>query len=79
MECACNGFKDRQDYIDYLKKISNFLEEDGILLLSVDNWLGLKYFCGARESHGSNAFERSSHYITLMAPVVIRLTERLEY
>ena len=62
LERACNGSKNRQDYVDYLKKVFRLLKEDGILLLSVDNRLGLKYFCGARESHGGNAFEGINSY-----------------
>lgn len=62
MERACGGSSDRNDYAQYLKKVSGLLKEDGILLVAVDNRLGLKYFCGAKESHGGKAFEGISHY-----------------
>lgn len=62
MERACQGSKDRNDYASYLKKISRLLKPDGKLLLAVDNRLGLKYFCGAKESHGGKAFEGIAHY-----------------
>lgn len=62
MERACGGSGDRNDYAGYLKKVSGLLKEDGRLLLAVDNRLGLKYFCGAKESHGGKPFEGISHY-----------------
>lgn len=62
MERACGGSADRNDYARYLKKVSGLLKEDGVLLLAVDNRLGLKYFCGAKESHGGKAFEGIAHY-----------------
>ena len=62
LERACGGSKNREDYVEYLKKIFALLKKDGILLLAADNRLGLKYFCGARESHGGNAFEGINHY-----------------
>lgn len=62
MERACGGSNDRNDYARYLKKVSGLLKEDGVLLLAVDNRLGLRYFCGAKESHGGRAFEGISNY-----------------
>lgn len=62
MERACQGSMNRKAYVSYLKKISELLEPDGTLLLSADNRLGLKYFCGAKESHGGKAFEGIAHY-----------------
>lgn len=62
LERACQGSRNRQDYEEYLKKVSGLLKEDGILLLAADNRLGLQYFCGARESHGGKPFEGIAHY-----------------
>lgn len=62
MERACGGSSDRNDYVRYLKKVSGLLKEDGILLLAVDNRLGLRYFCGEKESHGGKPFEGISRY-----------------
>lgn len=62
MERACGGSGDRNDYAQYLKKVSGLLKEGGCILLAVDNRLGLKYFCGAKESHGGKPFEGISHY-----------------
>lgn len=38
-------------YEDYLSNIAGFLKEDGILLVAIENRLGLKYFAGAPEDH----------------------------
>ena len=62
LERVCKGSWIRRDYADYLKKVSGLLKEDGLLLMAVDNRLGLKYFCGARESHGGKAFEGIDNY-----------------
>lgn len=34
-----------------LKKAKSFLKEDGLLILAIENQLGLKYFCGSAEDH----------------------------
>ncbi len=62
LERACGGSQNRHDYEEYLKKVSGLLKEDGILLVAVDNRLGLQYFCGAKESHGGKPFEGIAHY-----------------
>ena len=62
LERVCGGTSDRRAYSAYLKKVSGLLKEDGVVLLAVDNRLGLKYFCGAKESHGREAFEGIGHY-----------------
>jgi len=36
---------------DYLLKAKSFLKEDGILILAIENKLGLKYFSGLPEDH----------------------------
>lgn len=38
-----------------LKKAKAFLKEDGILIVAIENQLGLKYFCGAHEDHMGQA------------------------
>lgn len=44
-------------YSDYIKKVSEYLKEDGLFLISVENRFGLKYFCGAKEPHTNHAFD----------------------
>lgn len=62
LERSCQGSQNRNDYIAYLRKLSELLKADGKLLMAVDNRLGLKYFCGAKESHGGKAFEGIARY-----------------
>ena len=62
LERVCGGSSERKEYSAYLKKVSGLLRENGVILLAVDNRMGLKYFCGAQESHGRPAFEGIGHY-----------------
>lgn len=62
LERACGGSSDRKSYAEYLKKVSAHLREDGILLLAVDNRMGLRYFCGAKEPHVNRAFDGIRRY-----------------
>lgn len=62
LERACGGSGERQEYVNYLKKVYSLLDADGILLLAVNNRMGLRYFCGAREPHGGGAFAGINHY-----------------
>ncbi len=62
LERACGGSSDRKRYAEYLKKAQALLKEDGILLLAVDNRMGLRYFCGAKEPHVNRAFDGIRRY-----------------
>ena len=62
LERACGGSPDRGRYVGYLKKVSTLLKKDGVLLAAVDNRMGLRYFCGAKEPHVGRAFEGIAHY-----------------
>ena len=62
LERACGGSKDSRQYVDYLKSMSGLLKEDGILLVSVENRFGLKYFCGVKEPHSGKVFDGINHY-----------------
>ncbi|OWT33807.1 hypothetical protein BGI41_00385 [Methanobrevibacter sp. 87.7] len=42
-----------QDYLNYLK---SFLKEDGVIIIAINNRLGLKYFAGFREEHTNQLF-----------------------
>ena len=59
---VCGGREGKEGYADYLKKLSGLLREDGRLLVSVDNRLGLRYFCGAKEPHTNRAFDGLNRY-----------------
>ena len=62
LERACGGSKDSRQYVDYLESMSGLLKEDGILLVSVENRFGLKYFCGVKEPHSGKVFDGINHY-----------------
>ena len=38
-------------YLDFLKRIKQYLKPNGKLLLAIENQFGLKYWCGAKEDH----------------------------
>lgn len=45
-------YMDAPDPIQYLLKIAkSFLKDDGLLIIAIENQLGLKYFCGSAEDH----------------------------
>ena len=50
-EYAMSFTAGERPYKDFLSYIAGFLKEDGILLIAIENRLGLKYFAGAPEDH----------------------------
>lgn len=40
----------------FLKKVKGYLKKDGILLVSIENKLGAKYFSGCKEDHNTQMF-----------------------
>ncbi|MBQ7515434.1 MAG: class I SAM-dependent methyltransferase [Schwartzia sp.] len=53
---AANGAWSPAPYADYLKSLLAYLKPQGRLLLAMDNRLGLKYFCGARDPYSDDPF-----------------------
>jgi glycosyltransferase involved in cell wall biosynthesis/SAM-dependent methyltransferase len=49
-------------YPTFISEASVFLKEDGCMLLSIENRLGLKYFAGAKEDHYSTLFAGLNQY-----------------
>jgi SAM-dependent methyltransferase len=41
----------------FLESCTKFLKPDGILIIAIENRLGLKYWCGAREDHNGKYFD----------------------
>ena len=37
--------------LNLLKKVNGFLKKNGLLIIAIENQLGLKYFCGSPEDH----------------------------
>ncbi len=62
LERACCGSKERSAYVEYLTKLKELLKPGGILLLSVENRMGIKYFCGAGEPHTQRSFDGINGY-----------------
>ena len=57
LETSYGGSNDLAAYARFLKSIRKFLRPDGILLIAVENRLGLKYFCGARTPYDGLPFK----------------------
>lgn len=49
-------------YGTFLRKCASFLKEDGVLLIAIENRLGLKYFSGAPEDHTEGYMEGLQGY-----------------
>ena len=56
-EYAGSFTKEGQPYQTFLRRCAGFLKEDGVLLVAIENRLGLKYFAGAPEDHTGNYME----------------------
>ncbi|WP_310830423.1 methyltransferase [Paenibacillus pedocola] len=55
-----------QPYTEFLKKISKFLAPNGKLLIAIENRLGLKYWCGAKEDHTNIRYDGINGYPSSM-------------
>lgn len=56
-EYAASFTEGETPYRTFLRKCMGFLKEDGVLLVAIENRLGLKYFSGAPEDHTGNYME----------------------
>ena len=56
LEYASQFTQTDNPYSDFLKKIKTMLSEDGVILLAIENRLGLKYFSGSNEDHLGQSF-----------------------
>lgn len=51
-------------YLAFLESLEKFLKEDGILLIAIENRIGLKYINGAPEDHTNTLFDGINNYPT---------------
>lgn len=56
------GTDDISAYADFLKKLSLLLKEQGKILFTIENRLGIKYFCGVKEKYSNTAFMGINRY-----------------
>lgn len=50
-------------YLDMLKKLKQYLKENGKLIIAIENKMGLKYWNGAPEDHTGNIYDSLNDYI----------------
>lgn len=51
-----DGSTEHEPYVKYLKYLQEFLSPHGRVLIAVDNRLGLKFFCGAKDPYTGEPF-----------------------
>lgn len=62
LENQFEGSNNRKLYTGYLEQAGRLLCPNGRLLIAADNRYGIKYFCGAPESHTNRPFDGINHY-----------------
>lgn len=60
---AYHAFDGCEDEVETLKKWMNYLDDDGHLLLVVENRFGLKYFCGAKDPYTGVCYDGINNYL----------------
>lgn len=49
-------------YLSFLSNIKKYLKEDGVLIVAIENKLGLKYWSGSKEDHTGEFFDSIQNY-----------------
>lgn len=62
LEYASYMVESNDPYVDFLKKSVKHLEDNGRILLAIENRLGLKYFSGSKEDHTGKYFSGLNNY-----------------
>lgn len=50
-------YEDENPYRTFLRNVASKLNDNGVVILAIENKLGLKYFAGAREDHTGGEFD----------------------
>lgn len=58
----CDGSKELQDYVYYLRNLGSFLNDRGVILLAVDNRLGVQFLCGKPAPSTGMPFDTLMNY-----------------
>lgn len=59
----------KNPFVDFLKRIKEYLKPEGKLLIAIENKYGLKYFAGACEDHTGRMYDGIEGYINSDAKV----------
>jgi 2-polyprenyl-3-methyl-5-hydroxy-6-metoxy-1,4-benzoquinol methylase len=62
LEYAGKFYGGKAPYKSFLSRIKEFLKPDGALILAIENKIGIKYLCGAKEDHTEKIFESIHNY-----------------
>lgn len=62
LEYAGRFTKGENPYVDFLAKCRSFLKPNGVLIIAIENRLGMKYFSGALEDHTGKLFDGITDY-----------------
>lgn len=62
LEYAALYTETNSPYVTFLKNIKKFLKRDGVLIIAIENKLGLKYWAGSREDHTGDFFDSLQNY-----------------
>lgn len=62
LEYAGSYMGEQDPYRELLELVGSLLQEDGEVLIAIENRLGLKYFAGCREDHTGRAYEGIEGY-----------------
>lgn len=62
LEYAALMFRGSDPYVEFLCILKNLLKPDGVILLAIENRIGLKYFAGSKEDYLGTLFSGLSGY-----------------
>ena len=62
LEYAASFISGKDPFVSFLQQVRSFLKPGGVLLLAIENRLGLKYFAGCAEDHTGRYFDGIEGY-----------------